>query len=47
MRYAAIEFAGRKVRVNTINPGMTNTNLINSSGALSDEDYQKDMETYP
>lgn len=47
MRYAAIEFAGRKVRVNTINPGMTNTGLINSSGALTDEDYQKDMETYP
>ena len=47
MRYAAIEFAGRKVRVNAINPGMTNTGLINSSGALTQEDYQKDMETYP
>lgn len=28
MRYAAIEFAGRKVRVNTINPSMTNTILL-------------------
>lgn len=47
MRYAAIEFSSRKIRVNTINPGMVFTKLINSSGALTDEDYKKDMDTYP
>lgn len=45
-RYGAQEFSGKKIRVNTINPGMVNTDLIRG-GALSEEDLEKDMKNYP
>ena len=42
----ALELAPRKVRVNTIQPGMVRTNLI-ENGPLSDADYAKDEARYP
>lgn len=46
VRYAAKEFASRKIRVNSICPGMVHTDLITLS-KLTEEDYKKDMEQYP
>ena len=42
----AIELAPRKIRVNTIHPGMINTPLIHSS-ALSQDVLDEDMKNYP
>ena len=42
----ALEVASKKIRVNTIRPGMVNTKL-KESGPLTDEDYKKDMSNYP
>lgn len=44
MRNVALEGAPR-IRCNSVNPGMVNTNLAGRS--YSDEDKAKDMETYP
>ena len=46
MKFCAKEFASQKVRVNSINPGMTNTKFINR-GSLSEEQFAADMEKYP
>lgn len=46
MKFCAKEFASKKIRVNSVNPGMTNTKLI-QRGTLSDEQFQADMEKYP
>lgn len=46
MRYCAKELAPKKIRVNSVNPGMVNTKLI-QGGALSEEQYRLDMERYP
>ena len=46
MKYAAKEFAQRKIRVNSICPGMTETPFIHR-GTLTDDDFIKDMEKYP
>lgn len=47
MKYAALEFSPRKIRVNTINPGMVHTPLT-AAGSISDTDMEKDMnENYP
>lgn len=42
----AQELAPKKIRVNTIQPGMIRTG-INAKGPLSDEDYAKDEQKYP
>lgn len=42
----ALELAGSKMRVNTIQPAMVRTSLINH-GPLSAEDYEKDERKYP
>lgn len=44
VKNVALEMAP-KIRCNSVNPGMVNTNLAGRS--YSDEDRQKDMETYP
>lgn len=44
MKNVALEMAP-KVRCNSVNPGMVNTNLAGRS--YSDEDRMKDMQTYP
>lgn len=46
VRYAAIELASKQIRVNGICPGMVRTPFI-GKGALTEEQYQKDMQTYP
>jgi NAD(P)-dependent dehydrogenase (short-subunit alcohol dehydrogenase family) len=42
----ALELASKKIRVNTIQPGMVYTALTDK-GPLSEEDYNKDEQKYP
>lgn len=46
MRTAALELSGRGIRCNSVNPGMTWTNLI-TDGSLADEQLKSDMDRYP
>lgn len=46
MRFCAKELAAKKIRVNSVNPGMVNTNLI-QGGSISEEQHRLDMEKYP
>ena len=46
MRFCAKELATKKIRVNSVNPGMVNTKLI-QGGAISEEQHKLDMEKYP
>lgn len=46
MVFCAKELALKKIRVNSVNPGMVNTRLI-QSGTISEEQYKLDMEKYP
>lgn len=45
VKNVALELAP-KIRCNSVNPGMVNTGLV-KSGTYSDEDKQRDLETYP
>lgn len=47
MRSAALEFATRNIRVNSVNPSRVNTPLIKANTSYSEEDLAKDMLTYP
>ena len=46
MKFAALELATKKIRVNSVNPGMVETNLINH-GIITSEQHEQDMKTYP
>ena len=46
MKFSALEFAPRKIRVNSVCPGMVDTPLIHR-GTYTDEDFKNDMELYP
>ena len=46
MKFCAKELAAKKIRVNSVNPGMVNTKLI-QSGTISEEQHKLDMEKYP
>ena len=46
MKFCAKELALKKIRVNSVNPGMTMTKLINR-GTLTEEQFKADMERYP
>ena len=46
MKFCALELAPKRIRVNSVNPGMVNTKLINPS-TISEEQLKMDMETYP
>ena len=46
MKFCARELAPKKIRVNSVNPGMVNTRLI-QGGAISEEQHKLDMEKYP
>ena len=46
MKFCAKELAVKKIRVNSVNPGMVNTRLI-QGGTISEEQHKLDMEKYP
>ena len=46
MKFCAKELAAKKIRVNSVNPGMVNTKLI-QSGVITEEQHKLDMEKYP
>lgn len=46
MRFCALELAPKKIRVNSVCPGMVNTRLIHG-GSVSEEQHQADMQKYP
>lgn len=46
MKYCAIELAPKKIRVNSVNPGMVHTQLIIPK-SLSKEQFLTDVEKYP
>lgn len=46
MKFCAKELAAKKIRVNSVNPGMVNTKFI-QGGTISEEQQQLDMEKYP
>lgn len=46
MKFCAKELAVKKIRVNSVNPGMVNTKLI-QGGTISEEQHWIDMEKYP
>lgn len=46
MKFCARELAAKKIRVNSVNPGMVNTKLI-QGGIISEEQHNLDMEKYP
>lgn len=46
MKFCARELAAKKIRVNSVNPGMVNTQFI-QGGIISEEQLKFDMEKYP
>lgn len=46
MRNAALEFAARNIRVNSVNPSRVKTGLIQNS-AYSEDEVARDIQTYP
>ncbi len=46
VKFCAKELSSKKMRVNSINPGMVNTPLIRR-GTLTEEQLKEDMERYP
>ena len=46
LKFCAVDFASRGIRCNSICPGMIETPMNDGNGALSEEDYKKDMEHY-
>lgn len=46
MKYFALELAPKKIRCNSVCPGMVNTKMI-KGGAISEEQHKADMDNYP
>lgn len=46
MKACALEFAPKKIRVNSVNPGMVNTKLIHGGG-ITEEQLEMDRQGYP
>ena len=46
MKFCALELAAKKIRVNSVNPGMVNTKLI-KAGTISEDQLQANMQRYP
>ena len=42
----ALELAPRKIRVNTVNPGITQTNIYNNT-SITQEQLDEEMKRYP
>ena len=47
MKASALELASKQIRVNCIEPGMVDTNLLNNSSSISNEDLEVDKSKYP
>ena len=45
-RYCALEMSGKKIRFNTVHPGMVQTEMVEGL-IFSDEELEKDMNKYP
>ena len=46
MKFAALELAPKKIRANSVHPGMVDTPLIHH-GVITDEQHQQDVANYP
>lgn len=46
MRTVALELGPKGIRCNSVNPGMVETNLVNS-GQFTEEERQKELQNYP
>jgi len=46
MKYAAVEFAGRGIRWNSVNPGMIESPMNKDDGVLTSDDYKNDSAKY-
>ena len=47
MRTVALELAPKEIRCNSVNPGMVHTNIMDSNGRITAEQFEEDMKTYP
>lgn len=47
MRTAAVELAPKGIRCNSVNPGMVVTNIVDSNGRITKEQFEEDMKKYP
>ena len=47
MKQAALELAPKKIRVNSVNPGMVRTRLIQEGISMTEEQLQEDEKRYP
>lgn len=47
MRTAAVELAAKGIRCNSVNPGMVHTNIMDSNGRITMEQFEEDMKKYP
>ena len=46
VKYCARELASKKIRANSVHPGMVETKLIHG-GSISEDDLKKDLDNYP
>lgn len=47
MKTMALELSNKKIRVNSVNPGMIETNLINNLATITEEQLAEDRKKYP